>query len=103
MSFDLHERSNIAMKRRLLVIATIMSSLTMPAIASDAVLLHAAQKENVELQMIALPDALAVSADYGLTVMSYASPGAYRFALFVLSPEGQHILAGYGFSAPNRP
>jgi ABC-type molybdate transport system substrate-binding protein len=53
--------------------------------------------------MIALPDALAVSADYGLTVMADASPGAYRFALFILSPEGQRILAAYGFSAPNLP
>jgi molybdate transport system substrate-binding protein len=62
-----------------------------------------AQTENAELQMIALPDALAVSADYGLTVMTDASPGAYRFALFILSPEGQRILASYGFSAPNLP
>jgi molybdate transport system substrate-binding protein len=62
-----------------------------------------AQKENSDLQMIALPDALRVSADYGLTVMADASPGAYRFALFVLSSEGQHILASYGFSAPNLP
>jgi ABC-type molybdate transport system substrate-binding protein len=62
-----------------------------------------AQKENSGLQMIALPDALAVSADYGLTVMADASPGAYQFALFILSPEGQRILASYGFSAPNLP
>jgi molybdate transport system substrate-binding protein len=53
--------------------------------------------------MIALTDALAVSADYGLTVMADASLGAYRFALFILSPEGQRILASYGFSAPNLP
>jgi ABC-type molybdate transport system substrate-binding protein len=42
MSFNLHEHSITAMKRRLLVIATIMSSLTTPAIAADAVVLHAA-------------------------------------------------------------
>jgi molybdate transport system substrate-binding protein len=60
-----------------------------------------AQKENADLQMIALPDALAVSADYGLTVMADASPGAYQLALFILSSEGQRILASYGFSAPN--
>jgi len=59
-----------------------------------------AQKENPGLQIIALPDALAVSADYGLTVIAGASPGAYRFALFILSTEGQRILASYGFSAP---
>jgi molybdate transport system substrate-binding protein len=62
-----------------------------------------AQKENSVLQMIALPDALAVSADCGLTVMADASPGAYRFAPFMLSPEGQRILASYGSSAPNLP
>ncbi len=62
-----------------------------------------AQKENPGLQIIALPDALAVSADYGLTVMNDASPAAYRFALFILSSEGQRILASYGFSAPNLP
>ena len=60
-----------------------------------------AQKENPGLQMIALPDALAISADYGLTVTADASPGAYQFALFILSSEGQRILASYGFSAPN--
>jgi hypothetical protein len=46
-------------------------------------------------------DALAVSADYGLTVMADALPGAYQFAPFILSTEGQRILAAYGFSAPN--
>jgi len=59
-----------------------------------------ARKENADLQTIALPDALAVSADYGLTVMADASPGAYQFALFILSSEGQRILAAHGFSAP---
>ena len=62
-----------------------------------------AQKENPGLQMIAVPDALVVSADYGLTGMAGASPGADRFALFILSSEGQRILASYGFSAPNLP
>jgi ABC-type molybdate transport system substrate-binding protein len=62
-----------------------------------------AQKENSGQQIIALPDALAVGADYGLTVIAGASPAAYRFAMFVLSPEGQRILAGHGFAAPNLP
>jgi len=60
----------------------------------------AAQQENPGQQVIALPDNLAVGADYGLTVVLDASPAAYRFALFILSPEGQHILADHGFSAP---
>jgi molybdate transport system substrate-binding protein len=64
---------------------------------------RAAQKESPGQQAIALPDALAIGADYGLTVMNGASPAAYRFALFILSPEGQRILAKYGFTAPNLP
>lgn len=63
----------------------------------------AAQSENPGQQVVALPDALAVGADYGLTVMADASPGAYRLALFILSAEGQRILASHGFAAPNLP
>ncbi|MGC2199549.1 MAG: substrate-binding domain-containing protein [Stellaceae bacterium] len=64
---------------------------------------RAAQKESPWHQMIALPDALAVGADYGLTVITGAPRSAYRFALFILSPEGQQILDRYGFAAPNLP
>jgi ABC-type molybdate transport system substrate-binding protein len=60
-----------------------------------------AQKANASLQNIAVPEPLAASADYGLTVMNDVSPAAYQFALFILSTEGQRILASYGFSAPN--
>jgi molybdate transport system substrate-binding protein len=63
----------------------------------------AGQKENTGQQMVALPDALAVGADYGLTVTASASPAAYRFAMFVLSSQGQRILAAHGFAAPNLP
>jgi molybdate transport system substrate-binding protein len=60
----------------------------------------AAQQENAGQQIVALPDALAVGADYGLTVMNGASAAAYRFALFILSPDAQRILAHHGFMAP---
>lgn len=59
-----------------------------------------AQKENAGQQIVALPETLAVGADYGLTVMSDASPNGYRLAMFILSPEGQRILAKHGFAAP---
>jgi molybdate transport system substrate-binding protein len=59
-----------------------------------------AQKENVGQQIVNLPDGLAVGADYGLTVVAGASPGAYRFAMFILSSDGQRILAKHGFAAP---
>ena len=59
-----------------------------------------AQKENAGQQIVALPDTLAVGADYGLTVVTGASPAAYRFAMFILSSDGQRILAKHGFAAP---
>ena len=62
-----------------------------------------AVKENPGQRMVTLPDNLAVGADYGLTVMSTASPAAYRFALFILSGDGQRILANHGFAAPGVP
>ena len=59
-----------------------------------------AVKENPGQHMVALPEQLAVGADYGLTVMVTASPPATRFAMFILSPDGQRILANHGFAAP---
>ena len=60
----------------------------------------AAQRENPDLQVVQLPDTLAVGADYGLTVINGASPEAYGFAMFILSREGQGILQKHGFAAP---
>jgi ABC-type molybdate transport system substrate-binding protein len=59
----------------------------------------AAQKENPGQQVVALPDALAVGAGYGMTVMNGAGAAAKAFAEFVVSPEAQKILVGYGFAA----
>jgi ABC-type molybdate transport system substrate-binding protein len=44
-----------------------------------------------------------VGADYGLTVIANAPPDAYRFAMSILSADGQRVLAKYGFSAPTLP
>jgi len=63
----------------------------------------AAQRDHRGLQVVGLPEALRVSADYGLTVVSTASADAYRFALFILSEIGQHILANHGFAVPSSP
>lgn len=60
----------------------------------------AAQAENPGQQIVALPEALAVGADYGLTVMNGSPAAAHHFALFVLSDTGQRILARHGFAAP---
>ena len=49
--------------------------------------------------------ALAVAADYGLAVVSNR-PEAGRLAMFILSPQGQAILARHGFptvTAPSAP
>jgi ABC-type molybdate transport system substrate-binding protein len=61
-----------------------------------------ARTENAGQQVVQLPESLAVGADYGLTIVSGASPGADRLAKFILSPQGQAILARHGFAAPSR-
>jgi molybdate transport system substrate-binding protein len=58
-----------------------------------------ARRENPGQQIVALPDNLAVGADYGLTVMNGAPPAARHFAEFIMSAEGQNILASHGFAA----
>jgi ABC-type molybdate transport system substrate-binding protein len=63
----------------------------------------AARKDNPSQQIVQLPDTLTAGADYGLTVMIGASGSAYRFALFILSAEGQRTLANAGFAAPSLP
>ncbi len=60
-------------------------------------------KEQPGIAMLRLPDQLAVGADYGLTVLNRASSNGYRFAMYILSPQGQAILAKYGFAAPGLP
>jgi molybdate transport system substrate-binding protein len=62
-----------------------------------------AKKDAAGAQIVALPEELAVGADYGLTVIANAPPDAYRFAMLILSAHGQRILAKYGFTAPALP
>jgi molybdate transport system substrate-binding protein len=57
-----------------------------------------AQKQYPGQQIIALPQMLAVGADYGLTVIKGAPASAEQFAKFILSPAGQSILISYGFA-----
>ncbi len=56
-----------------------------------------AQKEVPSLKIIRINDALSVGADYGLIVRKGASKEASQLAEYILSPEGQKILGGYGF------
>jgi molybdate transport system substrate-binding protein len=62
-----------------------------------------AQRQNPGQQIVALPDELTVGADYGLTVLNSASSQAYAFAMFILSTDGQRVLAKHGFAAPALP
>jgi molybdenum ABC transporter molybdate-binding protein len=61
----------------------------------------AAQRENAGQQIVALPETLAVGADYGLTVIGGASANAGKLAAYILGAEGQKILAKHGFAPPN--
>jgi len=62
-----------------------------------------AQTQNSSLQVVPLPAELAVGADYGLTVLNGSSPQAYTFAMFILSIDGQRVLAKRRFAAPALP
>lgn len=59
----------------------------------------AAAGEGVSLTVANLPEKLAQSADYGLVVLSKAHTEASQLALFILSEQGQAILAKWGFEA----
>lgn len=57
-----------------------------------------ATKENPAQQIVQVPEALAVGAEYGLAVIAGARPEAEALARFILSPAGQAILEKHGFS-----
>lgn len=56
-----------------------------------------AKKDIETLQVVPIPADLAVGADYGLMVLHGAPENARRLAGYILSEDGQKILAGYGF------
>ncbi|TDN97846.1 MULTISPECIES: molybdate ABC transporter substrate-binding protein [Halomonas] len=62
-----------------------------------------AKKEVPGLQIVQIPEALSVGADYGLIVLDGAPPEAWRLVLHILSPDGQSVLADYGFDAATLP
>ena len=61
-----------------------------------------ARAADPSLRQVAVPESLAVGADYGLILLA-DRPEAVRFAMFVLSPAGQSILDRHGFVAPGLP
>lgn len=59
-----------------------------------------AQSEVDGLQIVQIPEELAVGADYGITVVEGAPASADELVDFILSPKAQEILRSYGFSPP---
>ena len=57
-----------------------------------------ALQQHPDQQSVALPDALAVVAEYGLTVIKGAGPYAQKFADYIISVDGQRILSSHGFA-----
>jgi molybdate transport system substrate-binding protein len=65
---------------------------------------HDAAAQLPGINTVELPPELSVAADYGMTVLKSANqPQATQFALFILSPIGQQILAQHGFDPPLLP
>ncbi len=59
-----------------------------------------ARGEQPQLQVLALPEGVNVSALYGLAVLRPVSAHARRFADYLLTGDGQRRLRAFGFAAP---
>lgn len=59
----------------------------------------ASRQEVSRLQVVAVPPALAVAADYGLSARR-DDVAALQFAQYLLSPAAQGVFIAYGFGAP---
>ena len=57
-----------------------------------------AAREQPGQRSVSVPEAINVSASYGVTILNGASDDARRFVDFVLSPAGQAVLARHGFA-----
>lgn len=58
-----------------------------------------AKRDFPELVSVQIPSELVVGAQYGITVMRGAPESAWRLAWFILSDDGQAILAKHGFGS----
>ena len=61
-----------------------------------------AKRQVPALEIVQIPEALAVGADYGMVVLKGARAEAERFARFLQSTEGQAVLLRHGFSGGGR-
>lgn len=57
-----------------------------------------AQREEPALQVVSVPEAINVSAGYGITLMNLPPQAAQGFVDTLLAPAGQAMLARHGFS-----
>ncbi|MEP6545880.1 MAG: molybdate ABC transporter substrate-binding protein [Gammaproteobacteria bacterium] len=110
--------SRAVLEAKAIKIGNVPGSLAVPAGAGNAVLWMFQEKradvfisyctnarvvvaQSPGVTAVSMPPALAVEAGYGLTLLAAADQGrAAQFALFILSPTGQKILAQHGFDAP---
>lgn len=56
-----------------------------------------AQQDVPELDIVKMPPALNVGAEYGMIVLKNGSAAADQFAKLIQGEEGQAVLAKYGF------
>jgi ABC-type molybdate transport system substrate-binding protein len=57
-----------------------------------------AKEDAPELEVVALPDVLAVSAVYGMALLRHDKAAARAFADFLLAAEGEQRLRAHGFT-----
>jgi molybdate transport system substrate-binding protein len=56
-----------------------------------------------EVQAIEVPKEITAGPEYGLAVLKGADPRAEDFALYLLSPEAQHVFSQFGFAPVGLP
>jgi molybdate transport system substrate-binding protein len=61
------------------------------------------RSQVADVQMVAIPKEIAAGPEYGLALLKGADPRAADLALYILSPEGQQILAQFGFAPVGLP
>ena len=59
-----------------------------------------ARREEPRLRVLPVPEAINVSACYGLALLDGPHGPAPAYARYLLGPQGQAILASFGFSPP---
>ena len=59
-----------------------------------------AARENHFIDVVELPEVLAVDAEYGVIVLNDKDTTAWKLAMYMLSTDGQKILARHGFGVP---